>query len=71
MQLTSEQVVESIRDVRPGQIRKHVVEINGVDYPVNQVFARATGLDPIKVNTAVAVNKLEKLGFTCKRVGPL
>jgi hypothetical protein len=69
MLLSSEQVIQALKDVAPGQIRVHAVEINGVDYPVNQALAAATGLDPLEVNTGVARTKLKKLGFTVKRVG--
>ena len=68
MQLSSEQVIEALKDVPPGPIRKHAVEINGVDYPVNQALSRVTGIDVADCNTGVARKTFQKLGFTVKRV---
>lgn len=68
MQLNIEQVVEALRDIPPGPVRKHVVEINGISYPVNQAFSVVTGIDPADCNTGVARKTFQKLGFTVKRV---
>ena len=68
VELSSRQVIAALRNVPPGPIRKHAVEINGVDYPVNQALAAALKVDPLDVNTGVARSKLQKLGFTVKRV---
>jgi hypothetical protein len=69
MELSTERVIDALRDVPPKPPRKHVVDINGVDYPVNQAFCAATGTDPSDCNTAVARKKLQKLGFKVRRVG--
>ena len=68
VELSSRQVLAALRNVTPGPIRKHAVEINGVDYPVNQALAAALKADPLDVNTGVARAKLQKLGFVVKRI---
>lgn len=52
----------------PGNIRSHAVEIDGIEYPVKQVFAEATGLDLLDFTTNQARRALKSLGFEPKRV---
>lgn len=53
----------------PGPVRSHVVEVDGMEYPVKQVFAAATGLDLLDFTTNQAGRVLRTLGFELKRVG--
>ena len=59
--LTREQVEARMRGVEPGTIYQYAVEVNGVQYPVKQVFRVATGIQ--FVNTDRARNILRRLGF--------
>lgn len=69
--LTKGQVVQSVRGVTPEQIRAHWVDINGVQYPVKQVFAKATRLDRLDFATNQARNHLRRLGFVVGRIDDL
>jgi hypothetical protein len=60
--LTKEQVETRMRDVQPGTIYQHAVEVNGVRYPVTQVLGVA--IDWQIVNTDRARNILRRLGFS-------
>jgi hypothetical protein len=66
--LTRGQVVQAVRGVSPEPIRTHWVEINGVQYPVKQAFARVTGLDRLDFATNQARNHLRRLGFVVGRI---
>ena len=66
--LTKEQVVEAVRGVAPEAIRAHWAEINGVHYPVKQVFARATSFDRLDFATNQARDRLRRLGFVVGRI---
>lgn len=66
--LTQEQVIERLRGETPGAITEHVVEIEGVWYPMKEAFSIATGLDRLKFQTAQAMAVFEKLGFKVDRV---
>ena len=59
--LTKEQVEALMRGVEPGTIYQYAVEVNGVRYPVKQVFRVATSVQ--FVNTDRARNILGRLGF--------
>lgn len=60
--LTRGQVEARMRGVAPDTIYQHAVEVNGVRYPVKQVFRVATGAR--SVNTDRARNILGRLGFS-------
>jgi hypothetical protein len=66
--LTKGQVVEAVRGVAPEAIRTHWAEIDGVRYPVKQVFARAAQLDRLDFATNQARDQLRRLGFAVGRV---
>ena len=68
LQLTSDQVVSSLKNVRPGPIQKHAVEINGLTYPVKEAFAYVTHLDLLDFNTNQARSIFQRLGFKVMRV---
>ena len=59
--LTKQEVEARMRGVEPGRIYQYSVEVNGVRYPVKQVFRVATGLK--YVNTDRARDILRRLGF--------
>jgi hypothetical protein len=61
--LTREQVEAGMRDVEPDIIYQHAVEVNGVRYPVKQVFRRVAP-ELGSVNTDRARNILGRLGFS-------
>ena len=66
--LRSEMVVRRLKDVNPGPIGSHAVEIGGVLYPVKEAFALVTELDLLDFNTNQARNVFKRLGFKVSRV---
>lgn len=67
--LTRDQVIRSAKGVAPDTIRTHAVVVGGARYPVKQVVALATGMDPLDFNTNQARGWLRRLGFAVERVG--
>jgi hypothetical protein len=67
--LTRSAVVDAMDGVTPESVRSHSVEIDGVLFPVKQVFAAATGLDRLDFTSAVARRHLLNLGFRVERRG--
>ena len=65
--LRDEDVRSRLQGVDPGPLRVHVVDVNGVVFPVKEAFALATGLDPLDFNTNQARGALKRLGFTVTR----
>jgi len=65
--LSRGEVLRAVGRVSPEPIRTHWVEINGVRYPVKQVFAKATRLDRLDFATNQARNQLRRLGFVVGR----
>jgi hypothetical protein len=63
--LTKQEVEARLRGVSPGPIFRYAVEVNGVLYPVKQVFAIVTGVDQFTSQRARDV--LRRLGFSEKR----
>jgi hypothetical protein len=59
--LTKQEVEARLRGVTPGPIYRYAIEVNGVLYPVKQVFAVATGVD--QFTTQRARDVLRRLGF--------
>lgn len=66
--LTSDKVVSTLRDIAPGLIQTHTVEINGLTYPVKEALAHVTGLDLLDFNTNQARRIFQRLGFKVVRV---
>ncbi|MGE3780122.1 MAG: hypothetical protein AB7F89_23235, partial [Pirellulaceae bacterium] len=64
------QVIDKLRGVAPLAARTHVASVEGERYPVKQVVAAATGLDPLDFNTNQARNWLRQLGFAVERLPP-
>lgn len=67
--LNSGQVVSALKNVRPGQVQTHAVEINSLQYPVKQAFSCVTGLDLLDFTTNQARTIFRHLGFRVIRVG--
>ncbi|HEY0323073.1 MAG TPA: hypothetical protein VGC66_19105 [Pyrinomonadaceae bacterium] len=67
MHLTKEQVIELLKGVEPSSIQAHMVEIEGVQFPVKKAFAHVTGLDLLEFQTAEARRVFERLGFKVSR----
>ena len=65
--LRDKDVRSRLKGVEPGLLRTHVVEVDGVVFPVKEAFALATGLDPLDFNTNQARGALKRLGFTVSR----
>lgn len=61
--LSQVQVLEAMRGVEAESVRSHSVVIEGVQYPVKQVFGQATGLDRLDFTSEVARRHLGQLGF--------
>jgi hypothetical protein len=68
MLISSDDVIRRLRDVTPGPLRKHAVEVDGVTYPVKQAFAKVVGTDLLDFDTNVARRLFQKLGFQVRRV---
>lgn len=68
LQLSRDLIIRKLRGATPGSIQTHAVEIGGMDYPIKEAFARATGLDLLDFNTNQARSILKRLGFIVKRV---
>ena len=65
--LRDEEVRSRLQGVDPGPLRVHVVDVEGVVFPVKEAFALATGLDTLDFNTNQARGALKRLGFTVSR----
>ena len=65
--LRDEDVRSRLHGVDPGPLRVHVVDVDGVIFPVKEAFALATGLDPLDFNTNQARGSLKRLGFMVSR----
>lgn len=66
--LEADDVRHAVKGVAPSAARSHVVDVEGVEYPVKQVFAEATGLDLLDFTTNQARRVLRKLGFSLRRI---
>ena len=65
--LRDEDVRSRLKGVEPGPLWVHVVDVDGVVFPVKEAFALATGLDPLDFNTNQARGALKRLGFRVSR----
>lgn len=61
-------VVSSVEAMEPDSIRKHQVEVGGVQFPPKQVLGAVSGWDRQSFTTQEARRVLEKLGFKCRRI---
>lgn len=52
---------------KPGPIREHCVEVDGVVHPIKEAFSRVTGLDVLDFNTNQARSVFKRLGFRVMR----
>lgn len=68
MSLEADDVRHAVKGVTPSAARSHVVDVEGVEYPVKQVFAEATGLDLLDFTTNQARRVLRMLGFPLRRI---
>lgn len=66
-QLTKKDVETTMRRLTPERIFEHAVEVNGVMFPVKQVFAAAVGVDTSQFTSQRAQNVLRRLGFVDPR----
>jgi len=66
--VTSDEVVQKLRDARFGVVRTHAVRVDGVLYPIKEAFAVVSGLDLLDFNTNQARSWFRKLGFEVVRV---
>lgn len=66
--LTDGEVKAAVKKLTPEPARAHVVTIDGVIFPVKQVFSAATGLDRLDFTTNQARTVLKRLGLIVARV---
>lgn len=66
-QLTKKDVETTMRRLTPDRIFEHAVEVNGVMFPVKQVFAAAVGVDVSQFTSQRAQDVLRRLGFVDPR----
>lgn len=52
-----------MQGVEPETVRRYFIAINGVNYPIKQVFSIAVGLPVASFPTGYAFNVLQRLGF--------
>src|SRR5690242_16982295 len=67
LDLTKDEVVRRMRNVRPEPIRTHVIEISGTEFPPKQVLEQVTGWDRRSYTTMEANRVLTRLGFPSRR----
>ncbi len=67
LKLTREHVIKVLKEIEPGVIDTHAVEINGKLYPVKQAFAAVSGIDSLDFNTSQARTNFKKMGFKVAR----
>ena len=65
--LRDQEVRSRLQGVAPGPLRVHVVDVDGVVFPVKEAFALVTGLDPLDFNTNQARGVFKRLGFKVSR----
>lgn len=70
-EFSREDVIAAVADVPVETIHKHVVDIEGRVYPPKQVFDLLTGRERQTFTTMEAQRVLSRLGFECRRAGPL
>ena len=68
LHMNTNDVIRKLRDRKPGPIRTHAVNVEGVLHPVKEAFAEVTGLDLLDFNTYTARNAFKRLGFEVVRV---
>ena len=68
LSLEADDVRRAVEGVAPSAARSHVVDVEGVEYPVKQVLAEATGLDLLDFTTNQARRVLRTLGFALRRI---
>lgn|GEM_PF-4235644 len=68
LSLNRKQVIAKLKAIEPGATTEHVVEVEGIWYPVKKALAAVTGLDVLRFQTAQALTIFEKLGFKVERV---
>ena len=69
LDLTANDVLDTMRNVEPEPIREHLVEIGDTEFPPKQVLATVTGWDRQSFTTMEANRVLTRLGFNCCRIG--
>ncbi len=69
LDLSMDEVLTKMRNVRPEPIREHLVEIADIEFPPKQVLATVTGWDRQSFTTMEANRVLTRLGFKCSRIG--
>jgi hypothetical protein len=70
LDLTKDEIVRKMRNVRPEPIRKHVIEISGTEFPPKQVLEQVTGWDRRSYTTMEANRVLARLGLPSRRAAP-
>ena len=66
---TSQDFVKAVKGLDPGRIQKYSTVIGGKRYPIRQVVAAVTKLQPIAITSQDAYRVLEKFGFTVDSEG--
>ena len=61
--LSREEVEAAMRSELPESMQKYAVEVNGLNYPPQQVLATVTGWERTSFTTMEAQQVLKKLGF--------
>ncbi len=67
VKLTRDHVIKILKQIEPGVIDTHIVEVNGRLYPVKQAFAAVSSIDLLDFNTSQARTNFKKMGFKVSR----
>jgi len=62
--LSVDQILSSMRGVRPERIKKYYVKIGSENYPPKQVISETLGISRISFTTMDAYDILRRLGFS-------
>jgi hypothetical protein len=65
--LTKDEVIRSMSDVRPEPVREHFVVIGERPFPPKQALAQVTGWDRQTFTSMEAIRVLTRIGFVCQR----
>ena len=62
-ELTREDFIRAVKNVRPARVQRYSVTIGRTQYPTRQVVALATGRPTIEFTVDAAYRILQKFGF--------
>ena len=67
--LSKNDVIKALRGLKPEEIRKYYIEVNGIRYPIKQVLFAAAKIALASFTSQDAFRVLKKLDFEIKETG--